>query len=112
MDWTEKHRAPDTYEWCRRRLERFLTKYPNMQVQQLKPIHVQEWINEMEGLASGSGRNYYPAKNLCSRLCKQQGYINENPIAEMQVPLGGKRDTVVIDGEFQLSLTARTSDEF
>ncbi|MEM8943915.1 MAG: hypothetical protein AAGD11_01940 [Planctomycetota bacterium] len=95
LDWTEKHRAPDTYEWYRFRLERFLQKNPDLQVHQLKPYHVQEWIDEMDGLASGSRKNYCRAIKRCLRWCKQQGYIGENPISEMALPRGGKRNLVV-----------------
>ena len=101
LDWTEKHRKPDTYEWYRFRLERFLKRYPNLQVDQLKPYHVQEWIDEMEELASGSRKNYCRAVKRCLRWCKQQGYISENPISDMAVPRGGKRNTVISQEEFQ-----------
>ena len=30
LDWCQKHRAPDTYEWYRYRLERFVRRYPSL----------------------------------------------------------------------------------
>ena len=30
LDWCEKYRAPDTYEWYRFRLERFVRQYPEL----------------------------------------------------------------------------------
>jgi hypothetical protein len=29
LDWVERKRSPDTYEWYRYRLERFVQKYPD-----------------------------------------------------------------------------------
>ena len=42
LSWVEKHRAADTYEWYRYRLERFCRCYPDLTVGQVKPYHVQE----------------------------------------------------------------------
>ena len=38
LDWTNRNRAPDTYEWYRHRLQRFVDKYPTMTVASLKLI--------------------------------------------------------------------------
>lgn len=58
FDWTEKHRAPDTYQWYKDRLQMFLDHIPaGLLVQDLKPFHVQEWIDKMPH-KSGTKRNY------------------------------------------------------
>ena len=35
LDWVQRHRAHDTYEWCRHRLERFCRKYPQLMAMSL-----------------------------------------------------------------------------
>ncbi|MBI1314989.1 hypothetical protein GC176_27165 [bacterium] len=39
LDWTQKKRAPDTFEWYRYRLQRFAERYPDLQVSELRPFH-------------------------------------------------------------------------
>lgn len=99
LDWSQKHRAPDTYAWYRDRLERFAQTYPDLRVVDLRPFHVQEWIDGME-VANGTKRNYGRAVKRCVRWAKQQGYVDDNPIADLQLPRGGKRELVVSEEEW------------
>lgn len=52
LEWVHKHRAPDTYEWYRYLLQRFVERYPDMTVSQLKPYHAQEWADSYDNLAN------------------------------------------------------------
>jgi hypothetical protein len=45
LDWVNTNRAPDTYEWYRYRLERFCQRYPDLAIQQIRPFHVQQWVD-------------------------------------------------------------------
>lgn len=95
LDWCEKHRSPDTYEWYRYRLQRFADTYPDLTAGQLRPFHVQQWLDAMTGLSSGSKRNHCRAIKRAVRWGVQQGYIEQNPIAHLEQPKAGKRETVV-----------------
>jgi len=95
LDWCEKHRSPDTYEWYRYRLQRFAEAYPDLTAGQLRPFHVQQWLDGMTALASGSKRNHCRAIKRAIRWGVQQGYIDQNPIAHLEQPKAGKRETVV-----------------
>ena len=108
LDWCKKHRAPDTYEWYRSRLELVAQKHPHLRAADLRPFHVQQWIDAMD-VSSGTKRNYCRSIKRCVRWAKQQGYIDVNPIADLEQPKGGKREVVVTLEEFDeiLSLTAR-----
>ena len=112
LTWTEKHRAADTYEWYRSRLELFVKKYPDLRVSEFKPFHVQEWIDEIDGVKSGTLRNYCRAVKRACKWAKQQGYLSENPIADFPLPKGGKRDTVIGEEEFRRILELVPSSEF
>ena len=47
-EWTQKHRATDTYEWYRQRLQLFAAHIgPGTRVVGLRPFHVQEFIDAM-----------------------------------------------------------------
>lgn len=111
LDWCHKHRAPDTYEWYRYRLERFAKRYPNLSVADLRPFHVQEWIDEMP-LSSGSKRNFCRAIKRCMRWAKRQGYVDINAIADLEQPKAGKRETVISVDEFNDILDVTANSEF
>jgi hypothetical protein len=46
LDWCEKHRAADTYRWYKDRLNSFCkTINATLTADQLKPYHVQKWVD-------------------------------------------------------------------
>jgi integrase len=105
LDWVSKHRASDTYEWYRQRLQGFATAIgPGLKVRDLRPFHVQEFIDAMPH-SSGTKRNYVRAVKRATRWAKKQGYIDENPIADMEKPKAGKRETVVSEEDFERILS-------
>lgn len=110
LDWCEKHRAADTYDWYKSRLQLFVKTIPaDLKSAQLRPLHVQQWIDGYEHLASGSKRNHCRAVQRAMRWAEQQGYIDRSPIAHMEKPAAGKRDTVVSQAEFD-AILAKTRD--
>ncbi|MEZ6056860.1 MAG: hypothetical protein R3C01_09150 [Planctomycetaceae bacterium] len=42
LDWVQRNRAADTFEWYRYRLERLCQIYPTMAAERLRPFHVEE----------------------------------------------------------------------
>jgi hypothetical protein len=68
LDWCEKHRAPDTYEWYRYWLQRFVSAVPaELKTTQLRPFHVQQWIDSYDDLGPGSKRNHCRAVQRAMR---------------------------------------------
>jgi len=100
LEWTSLHRAPDTYGWYRDRLQRFVEAYPNLTVRDLRSFHVQEWLDGMTDVASGTKRNYCRAIKRTMRWAEQQGYIDCNPIAHLEQPKAGKRELVRSQQQF------------
>ena len=100
LDWCQKHRAPDTFEWYRYRLQRFATTYPDLDTSEIRPYHVQQWLDQLADLSSGSKRNHCRAIKRTLRWALQQGYIDHNPIALMEQPKAGKREMVVTPEEY------------
>ena len=45
LEWVQKHRSPETYEWYRYRLERFVRCYPDLRAGDLRPFHVETWAD-------------------------------------------------------------------
>lgn len=99
LEWVQKHRAPDTYGWYQYRLERLCKAYPSLEAADLKPFMVQEWVNGYT-LSVTSQRNYLRSVKRCYKWAKRQGYIDANPIADLEVPSGEQRDVSLTQGEF------------
>ena len=58
LDWREKHRAEATYEWYRDRLQQFPRFIPHeLHVTDLKPFHLQQWLDSEPAWNDGSKRN-------------------------------------------------------
>ncbi len=112
LDWCQTNRKPDTYEWYRYRLERFVRRYPYLRTHELRPLHVQQWLDSMHELASGSRRNHCRAIKRAVRWAKKLGYIDHNPIADMDQPKAGKREQVISEAEFERILSLVPCPEF
>ena len=104
LEWTERNRAPDTYEWYRYRLQRFVDKYPDMQVSSLKPFHVEEWVDGYD-IAQTTRRNYFRSIKRCLSWATRQGRIEKNPIEALDIPGAERRDVYVPLDEFETMLT-------
>ena len=100
LDWCQKHRAADIFEWYRYRLERFVQTYPDLRTHELRTFHVQQWLDAMTELASGSRHNFCRPIKRAMRWAMQQGYVDSNRIADMEQPKAGKRETMVSQPEF------------
>ncbi|MDA0834663.1 MAG: tyrosine-type recombinase/integrase [Planctomycetota bacterium] len=111
LEWCSNHRAPDTYEWYRFRLQAFAERYPDLRTAELKPFHVQEWLDAFN-LSTGSKRNYCRAIKRCMRWAHQQGYVDHNPIIHMEQPESGTRDVLVSADEFEKMLALVPNRDF
>ena len=111
LDFVEHHRAPDTYRWYKDRLQLFTDFIPpDLTLNQLKPYHVQQWIDGYPDLASGTKRNYCRSIQRAMRWAEEQGYLDRSPLAHFKKPRAGKREQVVSTGEYQ-KLLAETDDQ-
>lgn len=100
LEWVERHRSPDTYEWYRYRLQRFIERYPDLRSANLRPYHVEQWADTYP-LSVTSRRNYLRSVKRCMKWAKKQGYIDNNPIEDMEVPSADQKEIVVAPDEFE-----------
>lgn len=100
LDFCFKHRSQTTYEWYLDRLQRFKDRYPQLRTADLRPLHLQTWIDSME-VSSGTKRNYCRAIQRVMRWAEEQGYIDRSPIAHFKKPAAGMRDVVISAEEFE-----------
>lgn len=99
LEWVERHRSPETYEWYRHRLERLCQKYSDLAADQLKPYHVEEWVSQYE-IAVTTKRNYYRSIKRCYKWANRQGHMTANPIADLEVPSAETKEVFIEPEEF------------
>jgi integrase/recombinase XerD len=88
LEWVQRNRAAETYEWYRYRLERFVRRYPDLRTDQLRPYHVETWVDAYD-LSITSRRNYFRSVKRCLKWARMQGYVDRNPIVDLEVPSPG-----------------------
>ena len=104
LEWTEKCRVPDTYEWNRYRLRRFIERYAHLRVGDLRPYHIQLWGDSYE-LSQTSRRNYLRVVTRCIKWAVAQGYLKENPIQHLEVPNAEAKEILITNYEYQRLLS-------
>lgn len=104
LEWTQKHRAAETYEWYRYRLQRFIERHTDLQLGQLRPFHVQQWVDSYE-LSKTSRRNYLRSVKRCITWAVTQGYVEKNPIQHLEVPTGEAKEVLITLDEYQQLLS-------
>ncbi len=112
LDWSKKHRSPDTYEWYRYRLERFAAKHLDLRVSELKPFHAQQWVDSYPNLSVTSRRNYLRTIKRCLTWAVKQGYLDKNPLASLEVPAAERREVIVTPEEFTKLLSFCRDENF
>ena len=90
LEWVQRHRSAATYEWYRYRLQRFVERYPDLTADELRPYHVEQWVDGYT-LAQTSRRNYFRSVKRCLHWAVRQGYLAANPIANLEVPSGERK---------------------
>lgn len=105
LDWCKSNRAPRTYEWYLQRCQSFAESIStDLSVEDLKPFHVQEWIDAKVGWAPGMKRGAVIAVQRAFNWAAKCGYLQRSPIAHVEKPLAGKRETVITPAVYQTIL--------
>ncbi len=105
LRWVQRNRSAGTYGWFQYRLERFANTYPDMLAADLRPHHVQKWVDGYT-LSTTSRRNYLRSVKRCLAWATTQGYLDRSPIAQLEVPAADHRENPVTPLAFQTLLAA------
>jgi integrase len=112
LDWVAEHRSPDTYRWCKDRLQAFIGSIPStLRVGHLKPYHVQRFVDGL-AVSSGTRRNYVRAVKRAMHWAEEQGYVARSPVAQLKKPRQGKRENVISEAEFEAIVRYTRDAEF
>ena len=105
LDWVKINRSADTFEWYRYRLQRFCQRYPDLRTTDLKPFHVQQWVDSYPDLGRTSRRNYLRSVKRCCKWAVQQGYLSAIPVEHLEVPTADRRERRVTTSEYEQLLS-------
>lgn len=110
LDWTLNNREHGTYEWYCQRLNEFAPRVKSLRVEDLRPYHVQEWIDTKR--SGGHKRGCVVAVQRALNWAVKQGRIERNPIALMEKPSAGRRELVLDLPQFNRLLTLASDKSF
>ena len=110
LEFISKNRAPDTYRWYRDLLQKFVSLHKELRADDLRPFHVQRWVDGYSHLSKTSRRNHMRAVKCCLKWALAQGYVDKNPIQHLVVPIGDRKERLVSEEEFQRVLALAKPD--
>lgn len=116
LEWNQKHRAPRTYEWYKERLQSFGSfikkRIPNATPEDIKPLHVAQWLNEHPGWGSTTQRQAITGVQRCFNWAERMGYIARSPLKGYEKPPAKTRDRIISPEEFRAMLDATDDQAF
>lgn len=112
LDWVKQHRSPDTFVWYQYRLQRFADRFPELTIGQLRPFHVQEWVDSFPDHSPTTTRNYMRCVKRCIKWGQTLGYIESNPIQHISIPASTPKDAYLPPDEFARLLSSTRDTAF
>jgi integrase len=107
LGWCKEHRAADTYEWYRWRLELFSRHVgAALTAAGLKHFHIDQWLATNTEWAAGTKHGMARAVQRAFRWAVKKGYVEKNPVADYEKARPGKRTLVVSAARFAEILAA------
>lgn len=107
LAWCKDHRAADTYEWYRWRLELFARDVgAALPAAGLKHFHIDQWLAKNTAWSAGTKHGMARAVQRAFRWALKKGYVEKNPVADFEKARPGKRTKVVPPEEFARILAA------
>jgi len=112
LDWVQKNKAPDTYRWYRDLLQKFIETHTMLRVDDIRPFHVQRWVDGYPHLSKTSRRNHLRSVKRCLSWATRQGYLERNPLQHLEIPAGERKEIVVNNGEYDRILALASPQSF
>lgn len=99
-----------TYSWYQPLLQKFIVEHKDLSIDDIRPYHVQRWVDGFSHLAKTSRRNHIRAVKRCVKWAMSQGYIDKNPLQYLPVPAPERKESLVSDSDYRLMLNYASSD--
>jgi integrase len=104
LTWTEENRAPRTYTRYRDFIQSFVSKCGRLDVGDLNPAHVTNWLATHKGWNSTTKRNAITALQRGFNWAVKNRGLPRNPIRGMEKPEAKRRTTTMTAEEFDVVL--------
>ncbi len=101
LEYLSKNRAPDTYRWYRDLLQKFIAFHADLRVDDIRPFHVQRWVDGYPHLSKTSRRNHMRSVKRCVKWAVTQGYLDRNPLQLLSIPTGERKEVLVTEDEYE-----------
>lgn len=99
LDWSQKHQAERTYlrylDYC----QSFVNRFPDLLVADMKPFHIQEWVDSHTGWGNTTKRSAVVAMKRAFNWAEKQGRIAASPIRHAEKPAPNKREEFITKDE-------------
>jgi integrase len=105
-------RNASTYDWYKTRLQYFKDGLPNMPVRNIRPFHVQAWLDRKSGWSDGHKRGVVTAIKRVFSWAHKGGHLAENPITGLEKPAEGQRERVLSAKEVQAIIKSIKDENF
>ena len=113
LNWIRMNRKPNTYDQHLRVMTMFLETIPiDTRVDEIKRHHVLDWVESVPGWSNGGRTQGICTVHACLSWACKRDKITYNPIAEIERPEKGHRETIVTDEQKQLILASITDKAF
>ena len=109
LDWCQRHRKPRTYEGHLAHLQRFATSLPSpktMTVAELRPHHLQAWVDSHPDWGPTSRRNAIASVQRAFSWAAKLGPIDRSPVAGVAKPQAARRESAASPEQYAALLSA------
>ena len=101
LEYLSTNRAPDTYRWYRDLLQKFISTHQDLKVDDIRPFHIQRWVDSYSHLSKTSRRNHMRSVKRCIKWALAQGYIEHDPLKHLSVQAGERKEFLLSEGEYK-----------
>src|SRR5205823_2345455 len=86
LEHSQKHHEPETYRWYQSFLQDFCEHHGKLAVADLKPFHVNRWLDAHDGWGPGGRRHAVICVKRAFSWAADEGLIPDSPIRKVKKP--------------------------
>jgi integrase len=110
MDWVEANR-PKSYEWYKKRIDRFYPLIRHLPITSLKPFHIQRELDKHD-CTDAFKAGCVAAVKRPFNWAMEQGYIDRNPLRGLKKPKPNHREQILSQEEFDQAVAIIPNQNF
>lgn len=106
------NRSAKTTRWYKDFLTSFSDMFPQLAMRELRPLHVQEWVDSHKDWSDSTKRGGIVSVQRACSWGLRMGMLQRNPVQFMDKPEVGKRERMISPKEYQEILGLVKDQEF